>query len=90
MSAVDKWMPLLDRFLGSSNVVIVTCKTQLEAKQMRSSFYKARMRIFRSQELYAKYGEVLSTRQAILNGKEVMFEYTEKRDVLTILKEGML
>jgi hypothetical protein len=87
--AIEKWIPLLDRFLGSTQVIIVTCKTQLEAKQLRASFYKARGQVYKDKELYAKYGEVLKTRTALLNKCDVTFEYTERRDVQTVLKEGM-
>lgn len=88
MRAIDKWLPLLDRFLVSTQVIVITCRSQLEAKQMRSSFYKARRSIYKYDE-FSKYSEILDTRMALLNGKEVIFEYTERRDVRTVLKENL-
>jgi len=88
-SAVEKWVPLLDRFLGTVNVIVVTCKSQLAAKQFRSQFYKARMHVYKDKELYAKYGEVLATRQATHVKCDVIFEYVERVDVRTVLAENL-
>jgi hypothetical protein len=84
--AMRGWEPLLKRFLGTRDTIVMECGTIEKAKTARARYYKVREYYLKDVELHEKYQTVLHERKAVLVGASLSFELHSNEYMVTFLK----
>lgn len=83
---LDNWKPLWDEFLQSDEPRSVVCNSELDARNLRVMYYRARNYVREIPEQYELYKKVLLERQACVEGCMLVFRKHNKLYLEELLK----
>lgn len=91
--AIEDWKPVWEKLLRMEDTQEhwIKCKSEVEARQLRVLYYRARMYCSQTPELYARYKSVLLERQtcvvgSALHGYALVFRKHTKLYLKELLK----